>query len=75
MSSCGKQKKGKKQNLISKTGNAYPSRAPDTTPVCKGFRGFQAHEAFVLFVFVLSFSLFQVCLVSLNYVGILYTLD
>ena len=31
---------------------------------CKGVRGFQA---FVLFVYVLSFSLFQICLVSLDY--------
>ena len=31
---------------------------------CKGVRGFQT---FVLFVFVLSFSLFQICLVSLDY--------
>ena len=31
---------------------------------CKGVRGFQV---FVTFVFFLSFSLFQICLVSLDY--------
>ena len=41
----------------------YPSGAPDPTLSCKEVRGFQA---FVPLDFVLSFGLFQICLVTLD---------
>ena len=43
--------------------SSFASRAPDPTLFCKGVHGF---KAFVSSIFVLSFSSFQMCLVSLD---------